>query len=146
MICPFCRKPETKVVDKRNVDGIARRRRECLNCKKRFTTFERPADVNIYVKKKDGRRELYDREKLKKGVLRACEKRSVSLDRIEKILDLLESQIRSRRSSEIKTTLLGQMVMTKLRNLDKVAYVRFASVYKDFQDIDEFKKVIKEIK
>jgi len=145
MICPFC-SAETKVIDKRDVEGITRRRRECLSskCSKRFTTYER-TEINLVVIKKDSRREHFNREKVRAGITRACEKRPISTEDIEKMINEIESRLRGY-GTEIKSSTIGELVMHKLRKLDKIAYVRFASVYRDFQDIDEFKRTIKELK
>jgi transcriptional repressor NrdR len=145
MICPFC-SAETKVIDKRDVEGITRRRRECLNqkCSKRFTTYER-VEINLLVVKKDSRREHFSREKLKAGVVRACEKRPVSTEDVERIINEIESRLRVY-GTEIKSSTIGELVMHKLKKLDKIAYIRFASVYRDFQDIDEFKRTVRELK
>jgi transcriptional repressor NrdR len=145
MICPFC-SAETKVIDKRDVEGLTRRRRECLNpkCAKRFTTYER-TEINLMVIKKDSRREHFNRDKVRAGIAKACEKRPVSTEDIEKMLNEIESRLRSY-GTEIRSSTIGELVMHKLRKIDKIAYVRFASVYKDFQDIEEFKKTLRELK
>ena len=146
MKCPYCGYSETKVVDSRESEDTTRRRRECLRCEKRFTTYERIEQVDIYVIKKDKRRELFDREKLKKGLLRACEKRPVKLEQIEKMLNGIEAKIRSHKSTEVDSTLLGEEVMKQLKKVDKVAYIRFASVYREFKDVQEFEKELKSLK
>lgn len=143
MLCPFCSHQETKVTNKRDGKGFTRRRRECLKCRKRFTTYER-AEIEITVIKKDGRREPFSREKLKTGIMRACEKRPVSHEKIEQTLDEIEEKLR-RIGKEITTEKIGEMVMQKLMKMDKIAYIRFASVYRDFQDISQLKKEIREI-
>jgi len=143
MKCLFCNK-ETKVIDKRDGDETTRRRRECLSCSKRFTTHER-AEINLIVVKKDGRREKFDRQKLVSGFLRACEKRPVSQEMIEKATDDIETNIRSY-GQEVPSKDIGELVMQKLRLLDKVAYVRFASVYRNFDDISAFEKEVKVLK
>jgi transcriptional repressor NrdR len=143
MRCVFCG-ADTKVVDKRNSEDSIRRRRECLSCEKRFTTHERP-DLNITVIKKDGRREPFRREKILAGIMRACEKRPVSREVIDDIVDKIEAEIR-RSGDEIPTKKIGDVVMKKLRTLDKVAYIRFASVYRSFDDLDSFEKELKELK
>ncbi len=143
MFCPFCQK-ETKVVDKRDTESITRRRRECLSCKKRFTTYERP-EILVMVVKKDGRRERYDRQKIKNGMLKACEKRTVSQESIEKAIDSIESEIRDL-GNEVKSSSIGEMIMNRLKSLDKVAYIRFASVYRSFDDITSFEKEVKMLK
>lgn len=145
MKCPFCGHPEDKVVDSReSKEGQAiRRRRECLSCKRRFTTYERLDEIPYMIVKKDNRREKFDRQKILAGLLRACEKRPVSMNQLEAIVNeaegfFAESTDRERPSSEI-----GQLVMDRLKELDKVAYVRFASVYLDFKDIKEFMDELK---
>ncbi len=146
MKCPYCQ-AETRVVDKRESNEfLTRRRRECLKCKKRFTTYERIETKNLAVLKKDKRREPFNRDKLKAGIIRACEKRPISLDEIEKIVNEIEARLMEENKSEVESRLIGEIIMRKLKKLDKVAYIRFASVYKDFKDVDEFKEVIKEIK
>jgi len=146
MKCAYCGNKETKVVDKRESKeyDITRRRRECLKCKKRFTTYEKPDIDNFYVIKKDGRRERFGREKLMKGVERAFEKRPVSQEKIQKMVDNLELQLR-KRGKEVKSSLIGELLMKKIEKMDKVAYVRFASVYKDFKDISDFKKELRSL-
>ena len=146
MKCPYCSHSETKVIDSRETEDITRRRRECLNCTKRFTTYERVESVNLVIIKKDLRREPYDRDKLKRGLIKACEKRPVSHDDIEKIVDKIESKLKSLNTTEIKSTIIGEEVMRSLKKLDKVAYIRFASVYKDFKDVKEFEKELKGLK
>lgn len=143
MICPFCQN-ETKVVDKRDTEINTRRRRECLSCKKRFTTYERP-EILVMVVKKDGRRERYDRQKIKNGILKACEKRPVSQEIIEKTVDSIESEIREA-GNEVKASSIGEMIMKRLKDIDKVAYIRFASVYRSFDDITSFEKEVKMLK
>ncbi len=143
MLCPYCSHKETKVTNKRDSKGVTRRRRECLKCKKRFTTYER-AEIEIVVIKKDGRREPFNREKLKAGFIRACEKRPVAHEKIDDAIDEIEEKLR-RIGKEISTKMIGEMVMQKLKKMDQIAYIRFASVYRDFTDIKEFKKEIKEI-
>ena len=145
MRCPYCGNEETKVVDKRDTDGVNRRRRECLKCEKRFTTYERVDLIDLFVVKKDGTREGFDREKLKRGVLKACEKRPVSSEDIEKTVNEIEGYLRKREKTEVNSKIIGEMVMKKLKNLDKVAYIRFASVYKEFADIDDFKEELKSL-
>lgn len=142
MKCIFCGK-ETKVTDKRESPGGTRRRRECLKCKKRFTTYEKPEKKDIIVVKKDGRREKFSQEKLKNGITRACEKRPISVEKIDKIINEIEEKLA--KGKEVKTEFIGKMVMQKLKKLDKIAYIRFASVYRDFKDVIDFKKVMKEV-
>jgi len=144
MQCPYCLHPETKVLDKRDVESFVKRRRECLKCEKRFNTFENVERAEIRVRKKDGRREAFDYEKLKKGVMNACEKRPVSSERIDKMLINIEEKLR-KKGREVGTDFIGDLVSKELRKLDKVAYIRFASVYKDFRELEDFKKEIKEI-
>ena len=148
MKCPYCGYAETKVVDKRETGEFdtTRRRRECLKCEKRFTTYERVERVDLGVVKKDGRKELFDKEKIRKGILRACEKRPVTLEQIDKIVDVIESDLRKLKSTEIKSEKIGEKVISALKKLDKVAYIRFASVYRSFADVKDFEKEIKEIK
>ncbi len=144
MRCPYCSFDETKVVDKRDHEDSARRRRECLKCNKRFTTYER-AEVNLMVVKKDGRRERYERQKLLGGILKACEKRSISQDTVEKVVDDIEADLRSY-GREVSSRDIGELVMEKLKKIDKVAYIRFASVYREFSDITEFEKELRLLK
>ncbi len=143
MRCPFCGK-DTKVTNKRDSEGSVRRRRECLKCRKRFTTYEKPEEKEIIIVKKDGRREPYRREKLLNGITRACEKRPVPHEKIEELVNQIEARLRAS-SREVKSTKVGELVMSSLKKLDKVAYVRFASVYKDFQDVSDFRKEIKKV-
>lgn len=148
MKCPFCGYEDTRVLDSRELsDGRAiRRRRECPECHARFTTYERYETGPITVVKKDGRRERFDRRKILNGLLKAFEKRPVTTDEIEKIVDNIVSNLQKSGSMEISTTQIGKMVMEELRKVDQVAYVRFASVYKDFREIDQFIEVIKELR
>ena len=148
MKCPFCGNTETKVVDKRETGEFeaTRRRRECLKCEKRFTTYERVENLSLIVIKKSGAKEPFDKEKIRKGILRACEKRPVTLEQIDKIVDKIESDIRKLKTVEIKSEQIGAKVISALKKLDKVAYLRFASVYRSFKDIKGFEKEIKEIK
>ncbi len=146
MLCPYCNNPETKVTDKRDSHGIVRRRRECLKCHKRFTTYER-FELDLRVIKKDGRREKFSREKLMRGIERAFEKRPISSEKIDKLIDDIESRIyRKVKGKEIKSSNIGKIVMDKLKRVDKVAYIRFASVYRQFKDVDEFKEELKKLK
>lgn len=142
MICPFCSHKETKVLDKRDFGYTTKRRRECLKCKRRFNTLEATAKVSLRVIKKDGSREAYDADKIRKGIVRACEKRPVSSAQIEKIVMSVDDKLR-KEGKEVKSTLIGELISRELKKLDKVAYIRFASVYKDFTDIDDFKKEIR---
>ena len=140
MKCPYCADQEDKVIDSRPTDDgtTIRRRRECLKCHKRYTTYEKVESLPILVVKKDGSRQAYEREKVQKGILRACEKRNVSADQLEKLVDSIEAQIYNSLEREITTEFIGGLVMEKLRDLDEVAYVRFASVYRHFKDINTF--------
>jgi len=145
MRCPFCNETNGRVVDSRSSkEGDAiRRRRECLNCGRRFTTYERIEEVAQMVIKKDGRRENFDRWKLKSGILKAVEKRSVSLEQVEAIIDEVERELFNTTDHEVTTHAVGESVMSKLRKLDEVAYVRFASVYRQFKDLNEFMSELK---
>lgn len=146
MRCPYCNKQETKVTDKRDSEGFIRRRRECLKCGKRFTTYER-VELELNVIKKDGKRETFNRDKLASGIKRAFEKRPVSSEHIDKIIDKIEARIyRRAKGKDIKTEKIGEIVMSYLKQVDKVAYIRFASVYREFADIEDFKKEIKDLK
>jgi transcriptional repressor NrdR len=138
--CPFCSAIDTKVIDSRlNQQGdITRRRRECPRCEGRFTTYERVEEVMPVVVKKDGRRESFDRAKIVDGVLKACQKRSIPIQKIEESVDLIQKRIQSLGLKEISSRTVGEMVMAELQKLDKVAYVRFASVYREFRDVQEF--------
>ncbi len=140
MRCPFCLHPESKVVDSRpDKDGSSiRRRRECGNCGKRFTSHERVEEILPMVLKKDGRREPFDRMKVIAGIKKACEKRPISVETIEKMADGLEARLQEGNEKEIPSTSIGEWVMTELHDIDEVAYVRFASVYRSFKDINEF--------
>ncbi len=144
MRCPYCFHGETRVIDKRDVDESTRRRRECEKCKKRFTSYEKP-EIQITVIKKDGRRETFDREKMKAGMLTACEKRPVSAEEIDDAVDEIESKLR-KMGGEIQSSRIGELVMRKLMRLDEVAYVRFASVYRSFEDARAFEKEVKLLK
>ena len=150
MKCPFCNDNETKVLDSRPTEDNTsiRRRRECINCLKRFTTYEKVEDLPIYVIKKDGTREALSKRKIMSGIIKSCEKRPVSVGEIEKIVDEIEKQINNTMDQEINSNDIGELVMEKLKKLDDVAYVRFASVYKQFKDIntfiDELQKLLNE--
>ncbi|MBI3034581.1 transcriptional repressor NrdR [Candidatus Woesearchaeota archaeon] len=147
MKCPYCGNAETKVTDKRDDDGVGvtRRRRECLKCEKRFTTYERVENIDIVVVKKDGRREQFDRAKLLTGFQKACEKRPVSMEDVEKKVDEIEADIRKTEGKEISSKDIGELVMKKLKSLDKVAYIRFASVYREFADLESFQKELEKL-
>ncbi len=140
MKCPFCENSETKVIDSRPTEeGHAiRRRRECESCKKRFTTYEKVEEIPLVVIKKDGSREVFDRNKVLNGIIKACEKRPVDLEAIEGIVIDIERGLNNMMEKEIKTTVIGEVIMDHLINLDEVAYVRFASVYRDFKDVNTF--------
>jgi transcriptional repressor NrdR len=140
MDCPYCFNKESKVTDKRkSPDGI-RRRRECLKCGKRFTTYEKAVKEDLFVIKKDGKREKFDREKFEHGIYKAFEKRPVAKEKIDKMINEIEEQLRKKGKKEIKTKEIGELVMKKIKKIDNVAYIRFASVYRDFQDINDFKR------
>jgi len=147
MRCTFCNAADTKVTDSRESDSFEiRRRRECEKCGKRFTTYERIEQNPLVVMKKDGRRENFSRDKLKAGFLKACEKRDVGMEKIENALNEVENHLRNEDKTEIPSKLIGELVIRKLKKLDKVAYIRFASIYKDFGDVKDFEKEIKAIK
>lgn len=147
MKCPFCAHLHDKVVDSReSKDGDSiRRRRQCLQCKRRFTSYERIDEIPAVVVKKDGRRERFDRQKVLAGILKACEKRPVSMSQLETIADNAESMVQESSEREVSTRAIGEMIMNELKNLDKVAYVRFASVYLDFKDVQEFMSELKDL-
>jgi len=145
MQCPYCLNLSSKVTNKRRAPDGIRRRRECLKCKKRFTTYERLEKNDFYVVKKDGRREKFSREKLEAGIQKAFEKRPVQKETISKMLWEIEEHLH-KRGKEVKSSLIGELAMKKIKRLDNVAYIRFASVYRDFKDINDFKKEIKEMK
>jgi len=140
MKCHYCGYEETQVIDTRETENLetTRRRRRCLKCSKRFTTYERVEEAAIVVVKKDGRREKFERKKLISGLLEASEKRPISLDRIEKLVDEVESELRKRDTVEVESKIIGNIALRKLKSLDKVAYIRFASVYREFEDVDKF--------
>jgi transcriptional repressor NrdR len=147
MKCPYCGHLDLKVVDSRDSDTgeSIRRRRECLQCAKRFTTYERIETVPLYVMKKDGRREDFDRQKLFTGLMKATAKREISPNAVERIVDEIESELRTRGKTEIPSREVGELVMEKLRGLDDVAYIRFASVYRSFMDLQEVKQEIDQL-
>lgn len=140
MRCPYCENKESKVIDSRHTeDGRAiRRRRECESCGRRFTTYEKVEEMILMVVKKDGSRQAFDRNKLMNGIIRACEKRPVSISDIEGIVDSIERGLNNTMEKEVESTLVGELVMEKLKDLDEVAYVRFASVYRQFTDVNTF--------
>jgi len=146
MECPYCHHIETKVTDSRDTGTYTiRRRRECLKCNKRFTTYEYIELTPVYVRKKDGRLEKFDRNKIKKGIMKALEKRPVGHDKIEEILDSIEEKIRRNGKEELESSVIGEYVMDALKEVDHVAYIRFASVYRSFADVESFKEEIKNL-
>ena len=147
MKCPFCLHDEDKVIDSRssNEGKSVRRRRECTKCKKRFTTYEYVEEVPLMVIKKDGRRESFDRNKIISGILKACEKRPVSMEKVEAVVDRVEKELQKSFDKEVKAQVVGELVMEYLHKLDEVAYVRFASVYRQFKDINHFMKELKDL-
>lgn len=147
MRCPYCGLSDSRVLDSRPaVEGHAiRRRRECAGCAKRFTTYERVEELPLQVVKKDGRRESFDRQKLLQGLLKACQKRPVSIEEIEAVVESIERELRSTMETEVKSNYIGELVMRNMRRLDEVAYVRFASVYREFKDAESFMEELKDI-
>ncbi len=146
MKCPFCGKDHNKVIDTRESEETIRRRRECLNCKRRFTTYERIAQTGLMVIKQDARRESFDRQKLMGGIVKACAKRAVPMEAVEALVDQIELELHALGKSEVDSQKIGQQVMEKLRTLDDVAYVRFASVYRRFADLDSLASEIQRLK
>lgn len=147
MRCPYCQNTETKVTDKRDAEDVnlTRRRRECLKCEKRFTTYEKIETSNILVIKKDGRKEQYSREKIKRGLKKACEKRPVTDERIEAEIDSIEMQLLKNEKGEISSKDIGELAIKALKKLDKIAYIRFASVYREFADLEDFEEELKKL-
>ncbi|MFH0732796.1 MAG: transcriptional regulator NrdR [Candidatus Omnitrophota bacterium] len=147
MRCPYCGHPEDKVVDSRasGENDSTRRRRECLKCQRRFTTYEHIEEIPLMVVKKSGQRQPFDRNKIMSGLLKACEKRPISAKQIETLLDNVERTLLKRHDKEVKSSQIGELIMKKLHSIDQVAYVRFASVYREFKDISEFMKELKDI-
>lgn len=147
MKCPFCNQENTRVIDSRPVpdNNSIRRRRQCDECGKRFTTYEKIETIPLTVIKKDQSREQYERRKIQDGIIRACYKRPVSVERIESLMDEIETEVFNREEKEIPSALIGEIVMDKLKDLDAVAYVRFASVYREFKDVDTFMDELKKI-
>lgn len=145
MTCPFCGHKEDRVIDSReSKEGdVIRRRRQCLACERRFTTYERSDEIPYMVVKKDGRREKFDRQKVLNGLLKACEKRPVPMAKLAEVVDAVEARLGDNPDREISTTEIGEMLMDRLKGLDKIAYVRFASVYRDFQDVEAFLNELK---
>src|SRR5580704_6489411 len=146
MICPFCAHKQDRVIDSReSKEGdVIRRRRECLKCARRFTTYERSDEIPYMVVKRDGRREKFDRQKILEGLLKACEKRPVPMPKLAEVVDEIESKLADNPERELSTTEIGELLMDRLRALDKIAYVRFASVYRDFQDVEAFLDELKD--
>src|SRR5476651_1042315 len=147
MKCPYCGSRETEVVETRDSEDLEtiRRRRECITCNKRFTTYERIENVNLIVIKKDGKREQFDRNKLKAGIIQSCQKTTVTLSDIEKIVTEIERELRGADSVEVESKKIGQLVAARLKVLDKVAYIRFSSVFKRFVDIEDFQEEVKRL-
>lgn len=147
MHCPYCKSDQTKVVDKRDnsESGNIRRRRECLECRKRFTTYERIENINLMVEKRSGRLQEFDREKLTGAILKAVKKRPISNEQIEDIVSEIETRLLNRKTTQIRSTDIGKMVLTRLKKLDPIGYLLFASVYRDFNTIEQFKAEIGEI-
>ncbi|MBL7159249.1 transcriptional repressor NrdR [Candidatus Microgenomates bacterium] len=147
MLCPFCAHEESKVLETRESEDLqtTRRRRECLKCEKRFTTYERLETSPLVVIKKDGRREEFDREKLKKGIIKACEKTEVPIEKIEKFVEEIERKLRMEDSAEVESKKIGRMVAQKLKKVDKVAYIRFASVFRSFVDLEDFERELRKL-
>jgi transcriptional repressor NrdR len=145
--CPFCAEVENKVIDSRlsNQGAVIRRRRECLGCQRRFTTYERVEEILPMVVKKDGRREAFDRQKVLEGLRLACQKRPVGADQLEAVVDGIERRLQEMGEKEVPTSVIGEAVMRELARLDEVAYVRFASVYRSFKDLGEFMSELKEL-
>ena len=145
MKCIFCG-AETHVTDKRESSDGTRRRRECLKCKKRYTTYEKIGSINLIVLKKDGRKETFDSEKLKKGILIACEKRPVTVEQIDEVVNKIEAELRKLKSKEILSSTIGEKVLARLKKLDEIAYMRFLSVFRSFNEVEDFKKELKKLK
>ncbi len=147
MKCPYCGSSENDVVETRDSEDLdtIRRRRECRKCQKRFTTYERVENINIIVIKKDGKRQQFDRDKLKQGILKACEKTKVALEAIEKIVTEVEQELKGLESVEVDSKKIGQLAAGRLKKIDKVAYIRFASVFKRFVDVEDFEKEVRRL-
>jgi transcriptional repressor NrdR len=147
MKCPYCSEIENKVIDSRlsKDASVIRRRRECLTCKRRFTTYEHIEEIPIMIMKKDGRRELFSRDKVRSGMLKACEKRNISMNTIEEFIEDMERDLREAEDKEIPAAVVGEKIMAKLHELDDVAYVRFASVYREFKDVNDFVLELKKL-
>ena len=147
MKCPYCSNEETQVIDTRETENLeaTRRRRECLKCQKRFTTYERVEEADIIVVKKDGKRERFQRKKLFDGIMKACEKRQIPIEKVEKLVDDIESDLRKRDSVEVDSKAIGELTMRKMKSLDKIAYIRFASVYREFEDLERFEEELEKL-
>ena|SRR3989338_9200669 len=147
MKCPFCNHPDTEVVETRDSEDlrVTRRRRSCSKCVKRFTTYERVESIPLIVIKKDGRKEQFDRSKLKKGILKSCEKTIVGIEEIERIVEEVERELRGLDSVEIESKKIGQMVAHRLKKIDKIAYIRFASVFRRFVDVEDFERELSKL-
>jgi transcriptional repressor NrdR len=145
MMCPFCKKDKDRVIDSRasNAGRSVRRRRECFACSRRFTTYEQVEEITLYVIKKDGRREVFDVEKIRRGILTACKKRPVPMEKIDNMVHKIEVDLHQNYDREVKCKTVGSMVARELRRVDHVAYVRFASVYREFKDVAEFMRELK---
>ncbi|HME82148.1 MAG TPA: transcriptional regulator NrdR [Candidatus Eremiobacteraceae bacterium] len=145
MVCPACRNGDTRVIDSRDDENAVRRRRECQSCRHRFTTYERTEAARLFIVKKDGRREPYNRDKVLAGLRRACEKRPISESQMQEIADNVERELYARGESEVPSGTVGELVMSALRTLDKVAYIRFASVYRSFTDLNSFQEELAQL-
>lgn len=147
MKCPFCEHPDTRVIDSRPTDEgqVIRRRRACDNCRKRFTTYEKIEEIMFMVVKKDGSREMFDRSKVRNGIVNACKKRPVTTEQIDKIVDDIERGLNNMMEKEISSTIIGEVILDNLKELDEVAYVRFASVYRQFDDVTTFMQEIEKL-
>jgi transcriptional repressor NrdR len=147
MKCPYCGATENRVIDKRETENLiaTRRRRECGACTKRFTTYERVEGISLYIIKKNGLREPFDKGKIEKGILRSCERRPISIEKIKEMVDEIETELLTEDTTEIQSRLIGNKIMRLLKKMDKVAYIRFASVYRDFEDVEEFHDAISKL-
>ncbi|MBI2034396.1 MAG: transcriptional repressor NrdR [Candidatus Levybacteria bacterium] len=147
MHCPYCGSPESEVVETRDSEDLdtIRRRRACLACQKRFTTYERVENINLIVIKKEGRREQFNRDKLKSGIFKSCEKTTVPTEEIERIVTEIERELRSADGVEVESKKIGQMVASRLKKIDKVAYIRFSSVFRQFVDVEDFEREVRKL-
>ncbi len=145
MICPYCGHPETEVLESRDSEDSTRRRRECEKCKKRFTTYERAESLDLVVIKKDGRREKFDHDKIKAGIVRSCHKRPISTEQIDNFVAEVERELRGLEETEIPSSKIGEIIMERLKKLDKIAYVRYASIYKEFDTPKDFAKEVEKL-